>query len=153
MTSRHYLIIASAIACLSSSAQQADLARVNGAFAGRARLHMDDERRLVVDHHDVSGLFRQDMAYIARLDAQTIAYSEEEHAVVVKCAGDFPQCIEKEIFKLNSISHTNRMNLPLEADEATRIAVVQGLRDAITSEQARLDPTAGETRTPQRRKK
>lgn len=153
MRSCLFWIIPCVSTCLSADAQHLDLAGLNKAFGEGVKLRLDKEDRLVADHRDGSGLFRQDMAYLTRLDTNSIAYSEEEQAIVVKCSGAFPQCIEKEIFKMNTISHTNRMNLPLQADEATRLAVVQGLRGWMAAEQRRIASAPGETRTPAKRKK
>lgn len=133
---------------------QDDPARaVNDAFDGRVRLAIDKDDQLVVDHHNATGMFRQDVAYLDQLDPGGIAWSAEEGAILLRCLPTREKCIAKEIFKTGAISPTGRMTLRFEGDEAARERTMAALAAWITAEQARIAQREAETNTRPQRKK
>ena len=143
--------------CLISSvrlcAQGDGLAELNQAFGGRVSFDIDHEDRLIVDHHDASGHYRQDVAYVEFLDPQSIAWSEEEKAILVRCLPGQEQCIDKEIFKMKTIRPTGRMNLSYEGDPMARQMTMNALSAWITQEQERIAGEGSETKVRPQRKR
>lgn len=130
-----------------SAAQTIDehLAAVNTAFAGSVRLQLDRQDRMVIDYYEGSNRFRQDVVPVIHLDS-TITYSPEEDAIVIACLQARGQCIDKEIFKLNTIRPTGRSNLPRPADDPEGARTIGALRDLITAAHAELAQVPEETR-------
>lgn len=119
----------------------ADLAKVNELFGGRVKFRIDRDDRLVADIHGAQGLVRQDVAYVEFLDADAVGYSDEEQAVVLKCKAADAQCIDKEIFKLNTIRHTGRSVLQIaptekEAAIAALSTLIRSAQEAQAAERA-----------------
>jgi len=143
-------IILLAIIAISTSATaqelQTELNAVNELFGGSAVMKLDKHHRLVVDFHDASGRYRQDIVPVMHLDPDNISYSTEEDAVVLGCRTDKAQCIDKEIFKLNTVRHTGRSNLPRPLGDAGGERTMLALRDLLRSAQDQVASAAGETR-------
>ena len=125
---------------------QAEFNAVNELFRGAAVMKLDKHHRLVVDFHDGSGRYRQDVVPVMHLDPENISYSTEEDAVVLGCRTDKAQCIDKEIFKLNTVRHTGRSNLPRPSDDPGGERTMLALRDLLRSAQDQVASVVGETR-------
>lgn len=109
------------------------LQELNALYGGSVRFKIDQEDRLVADLFDHTGHFRQDVVYIEFLDTAGFKYSEEEAAVVMTCASDHANCIEKEVFRMNVIRHTGRSVLPVAAGDRDGAQAI-GLLSALVSE-------------------
>lgn len=129
---------------------QAGLARVNELFGGQVRFKIDKRDRLVADFFDQSGHYRQDVVYVEFLAPKAFAFNAEEQVVMLRCADAHAQCIDKEVFKLNTIRHMGRMNLPLPADDPDGSKAITALADLIRQAQAEL--AAVETKSTDPRK-
>lgn len=129
------------------------IAAVNAVFAGSVQLRTDKQHRLVIDFYNGSDRFRQDMVAIAHLDSSAVSYSVEEDAVVIRCLTAHDQCIEKEIFKLNTLRHTGRSNLPRPPDDVNGERAISALRQLLITAQEELAATPDETRERTIRKK
>lgn len=121
-----------------------ELAAVNERFAGTVQVKIDRRDQFVFDFFDANDRFRQDVVPVEQLDAQNLHYSMEEDAVIVACKGEFPQCISKEIFKLNTIRATGRSNLPRPKTDEGAAASMEALRVMILAAQQQL-AALGET--------
>ena len=117
---------------------QAGLARVNELFGGQVRFKIDKRDRLVADFFDQSGHYRQDVVYLEFLAPEAFAFNAEEQVVMLRCADAHAQCIDKEVFKLNTIRHMGRMNLPLPPDDPEGSKAIAALADLIRKAQAEL---------------
>ncbi|MBK8614513.1 MAG: hypothetical protein IPN85_13760 [Flavobacteriales bacterium] len=126
------------------------LVRVNELFGGQVRFKIDKRDRLVADFFDQSGHYRQDMVYLEFLAPEAFAFNAEEQVVMLRCADAHSQCIDKEVFKLNTIRHMGRMNLPLPAGDPDGSKAIAALSDLIRQAQAGL--SAVETKSPVPRK-
>jgi hypothetical protein len=111
---------------------------LNSAFHGTVTFKLNGKGQLIADHFDASGRFRQDVMLVEHLDTASVAWSAEENAIVVKCGGSDPQCIDKEIFKLGSIKHTGRSNMAFGGDERQREEAMKALRNVLVQEQQNL---------------
>lgn len=129
---------------------QAGLARVNELFGGQVRFKIDKRDRLVADFFDQSGHYRQDVVYVEFLAPKAFAFNAEEQVVMLRCADAHAQCIDKEVFKLNTIRHMGRMNLPLPASDPDGSKAITALADLIRQAQAEL--AAVETKSTDPRK-
>jgi hypothetical protein len=116
----------------------ADLEAVNTHFAGLARFAIDKQDRLVVDLFQDGARYRQDVVYVEFLDPAAFAFVAEEQAVVLKCADGHARCIDKEILKLDTISHTGRTNLPLPANDADGAQALALLGKLVRDKQTEL---------------
>lgn len=123
----------------------ADLEAVNAHFEGLVRFTIDNRDRLVADLYDGGEHYRQDMAYVEFLDPGTFAFSPEEKLVMLKCTAEKGRCIDKEIFKLKSISHTGRMGLPLPASDPDGSQALVLLGKLVRDKQMALRGSGGET--------
>ena len=117
------------------------LSTVNDLFAGGVKFRIDNNDRFIADVFGDQGLVRQDIAYVEFLDPEAISYSDEEGAVVLKCKDSEAQCIDKEIFKLNTIRHTGRSTLRIapqkkEAAMAALSALIRSAQEAQAAERA-----------------
>ncbi|MBP7408143.1 MAG: hypothetical protein KA941_05215 [Flavobacteriales bacterium] len=129
-----------------------ELAAVNDRFAGAVQVKIDRRDNFIFDFFDANGRFRQDVVPVEQLDAHNLHYSVEEDAVILACKGEFPQCISKEIFKLNTIRATGRSNLSRPASDDGGAASMEALRVLVVAAQEQL-VALGETReAPPRRK-
>jgi hypothetical protein len=131
---------------LHAQGTEADLATVNALYDGQVRFKIDKQHRLVADFFDASGHYRQDVAYLEFLDADSIRYTPEEQVVTVRCRAGQDRCFDKELFKLNTIRHSGRMNLPLVAGDPDGERAMATLSDLIRHAQehlAALDETKG----------
>lgn len=140
------------VGAIDLAAQTTPLNAVNAAFGDRARFSMDGDQ-LVIDLYDGATHVRQDVAYPEHLDTNSVAWSAEEAAIVVKCLGDQAGCVMKEVFKSGKVTPTNRSALPAPEGEIARNAALAALRAWIAAEQVRLARLASETNTRPRRKK
>lgn len=129
---------------------QAGLARVNELFGGQVRFKIDKRDRLVADFFDQSGHYRQDVVYVEFLAPEAFAFNAAEQVVMLRCADAHAQCIDKEVFKLNTIRHMGRMNLPLPASDPDGSKAITALADLIRQAQAEL--AAVETKSTDPRK-
>lgn len=129
---------------------QAGLAQVNELFAGQVRFKIYKRDRLVADFFDQSGHYRQDVVYLEFLDTEAISFNAEEQVVMLRCADGHAQCIDKEVFKLNTIRHMGRMNLPLPAGDPDGSKAIAALALLIGQAQAAI--TAVETKSSDPRK-
>lgn len=122
-----------------------DLAAANAAFMGQVTFKIDKHQRLVADHFDGGLRSRQDIGQLSDLDPATVSYSEEEDAVVLKCLPDKPQCLSKEIFKLDVLRLTSRITLPRPSNDEGGALTMEVLRELITAKQAELQQDTAET--------
>ena len=119
----------------------AHLATVNDLFAGGVKFRIDHNYRFIAEVYGDQGLVRQDIAFVEFLDADAVSYSDEEGAVVLKCKDPGMQCIDKEIFKMNTIRHTGRSTLRIapqkkEAAMAALTALIRSAQEALATERA-----------------
>lgn len=129
------------------------LQELNALYGGSVRFKIDQEDRLVTDLFDHTGHFRQDVVYIEFLDTAGFKYSEEEAALVLTCASDHANCIEKEVFRMNVIRHTGRSVLPVPAGDAEGSRAI-GLLVALVGEaQQAIAQKAAETHARPQRKR
>ena len=103
----------------SSAFAQSDLVHnsckeLNTLYAGSYRFHVNNEQQLEVEFYNSSGNFRQDMVYLDFLDPEMVTYNSEENAVSIRCAESDNKCIDKEIYKLDVVKHSSRINLQQE---------------------------------------
>lgn len=124
---------------------------VNAAFGGTVQVKQDRRQQLVFDLFDASGRFRQDIVLPNELDTAAIHFSAEEDAIIVGCRADKPQCISKEIFKMNTIRATSRVNLPRPAADPEGKATMATLKAMIAAAAEQL--VATETRERSQRMK
>lgn len=129
------------------------LDELNAAFDGRVRFDYDRAGRLVADHYDQTGRFRQDVVYLEHLDPSSVTWITEESAIVVKCLASEEQCIVKELFKSGKVVPTARMNMNMPAGDPARERAMDALRSLISGEQERLARNARETKARPARKK
>lgn len=129
------------------------LDELNAAFGGSVKFKLNGKGQLIADHFDANGRFRQDVMMVEHLDPASVAWIAEESAIVVKCGGSDPQCIDKEVFKLGSIKHTGRSNMALAGNEQDRQRAVDALRNVIQEEQRNLADLDRATHGPAQRKK
>lgn len=120
----------------------ARLAIANEIFDGKVKFRIDRDDRLIADLFSEQGLVRQDVAYVEFLSPDSISYSQEEQAVVLKCKTGEAQCIDKEIFKLNAIRHTGRSALPISPEKKNEAiaalgAVIRAAQEAQVAERTR----------------
>lgn len=129
------------------------LAAVNGIFTGTAQVRLDKQQRLVIDFFEGSNRFRQDLVPIAQLDPAAVSFSPEEDAVVIGCLAEHGQCIDKEIFKLNTIRRTGRSNLPRPTNDPDGASAISALKELITTAHEQLAAVPNETRERTTRRK
>jgi len=122
------------------------IASVNAVFAGGVQFRMDKQHRLVIDVYKGSDRSRQDLVAPEKLDALSVSFSPEEDAVVIGCLAAHGHCIDKEIFKLNTIRHTGRSNLPRPPDDVNGERAIGALKELIITAQEALATTPDETR-------
>jgi hypothetical protein len=116
----------------------ADLARVNDLFNGQVRFKIDKRDRLIADFFDATGHFRQDVVYVEFLAPEAFAFNADEQVVMLRCKDDQAQCIDKEVFKLNTIRHMGRMNLPLVPGDLEGKKAIEALTSLVRNAQAAL---------------
>lgn len=114
---RAFIIVG--LTCFSgaASAQGPDLGALNADFAGKVVFKVDRQHRLVMDHVEDGIRFRQDIAPLQQLDPEGLNYSAEEDGIALKCKSAHPQCITKEIFKLDVVRLTSRVTMPNPVDD------------------------------------
>lgn len=140
------LCFASAAFLGSAQSMTDALAEVNAVFGGSVQVKLDRRQQLVFDLYDASGRFRQDIVLPADLDTSSIHFSLEEDAIIMGCRADKPQCISKEIFKLNVVRLTGRSNLPRPPEDRDGQATANALKQLIAVAEAQLAALGGETR-------
>lgn len=145
---RTLLALSLALAAAPGSAQSTTeaLAEVNAAFGGSVQVKLDRRQQLVFDLFDASGRFRQDIVLPTDLDTASIHFSAEEDAIILGCRTDKPQCMSKEIFKMNTIRLTSRSNLPRPPQDANGEATAAALHRLIAAAGATLAANGTETR-------
>lgn len=129
------------------------LTAVNTAFAGSVQVKLDRHQQVVFDLYEAGTRIREDIVIPSDLDTTLIHFSVEENAVIIGCRTDKPQCISKEIFKLNTIRLTGRSNLPCPTADPGGEATIKALRQLVTIASQQLAAAGNETRErPQRMK-
>lgn len=146
-----FLLVAALLPCLvmatdplRSIAQ--DLQALNELHQGRLKFRVDKEDRLVIDHFDGSGHFRQDLVYIEFLDTATFVFDTDEQAIMLACRIDQANCMGKELFRMNTIRRTGRANLPTVASDpegAHTIALLRSIVRATVQRQVLQIETGG----------
>lgn len=121
----------------------AKLKDLNTILDGGAKVRIDRNDRLIIDVFANGELVRQDIAYMDYLSPEGVTYNSEEQALVLTCKAEEPQCIDKEVFKHNTIKHTGRSTLLMPPDTGAR--AVEALRALLHAELARLANDAGAT--------
>lgn len=91
------------------------LNELNGSYDGSYRFSVNGEKQLEIDFFNSSGHFRQDVVYLDFLDPEMVTYNSDENAVTIRCAKEGDKCIDKEIYKLDIIRHSSRINLKEES--------------------------------------
>lgn len=128
---------------------------LNGIYAGTYRFHVNGEGQLEVEFYNEDGNFRQDMVYIDFLSPEKITYNAEEQAVSIRCAEKGEKCIDKEIFKLDVVRQSSRINIKqADAGEAAKtidllIGLVESHRafeEEMSDRKGELKRGKGETR-------
>lgn len=114
---RNNTTLCMALLSLATYAQSADPSALNDTYAGRLQFKVDKHQRLVIEHFEDGSRYRQDIVPINDLDVEQIAFSPEEKAVSLRCRTDKPQCISKEIFKLDVVRVTSRVTVPTVATD------------------------------------
>ena len=132
------LLLACCTVPLMAQDMDADLAATNDLFKGQVRFKVDQKDRLIADFFDGSGHYRQDVVYLEFLAPDAFAYNAEEQVVMLRCTDAHAQCIDKELFKLNTIRHSGRMNLPVPAGDPEGAKAVKLLADLVRHAQASL---------------
>ncbi len=140
------LLLASTTGSATGQALPQALAATNEVFGGSVQVKLDKRQQLVFDLYDVSGRFRQDIVLPVDLDTGAIHFSAEEDAIILGCRTDKPQCISKEIFKMNTVRLTSRANLPKPAQDADGKATIAALRALIVASCEQLAANGNETR-------
>ena len=97
-----------------SNVMKSILNELNGAYAGSYRFSVNGEQQLEIDFFNGSGHFRQDIVYLDFLDPEMVTYNSDENAVAIRCAKEGDKCIDKEIYKLDVIRFSSRINLKEE---------------------------------------
>lgn len=115
-----------------------DLGALNALYTRQVRFKIDKQHRLVADFFDASGHYRQDMVYVEFLHADSIRYTPAEQAVTMRCRQGQDKCFDKEIFKLNSIRSSGRMNLPLVPGDAEGTQAIAALATLVRHAQEQL---------------
>ncbi len=137
----------------SAQPEVAPLGELNTLYDGAVRFRVDREDRLIVDLFDESGHIRQDVAYIEHLAADGFRFSTEEAVVVMGCGADNPNCISKEVFRMNVIRHTGRSIVPLAAGDPGGTRAIALLSALVAGSQEAIARRDAETHArPQRRK-
>lgn len=121
----------------------ANLKELNTILEGIAKVRLDRNDRLVIDVFANGELVRQDVAYVDYLSPDGVSYNSEEQALVLACKAEEPQCIDKEVFKHNTIKHTGRSTLLLPPEAGAR--AVEALKALLRAELARLANDTGAT--------
>ena len=113
------LMIGLAVLGMNVSAQsndtKAQLNELNGQYAGTYRFLVNNEDQLEIDFYNNSGHFRQDVVYLDFLDPEMVTFNSEEKAVAIRCSTEGEKCIDKEIFKLDVIRRSSRINIKEES--------------------------------------
>jgi uncharacterized protein YciU (UPF0263 family) len=117
---------------------RSDLAGANALFDGVIRFKLDKDDRLIADFFDGSTHYRQDVVFVEYLAPETFAYNAEEQVVMLRCKDEQAQCIDKELFKLNTIRHTGRMNLPVPNGDPQGERSIAILADLVRHAQAAM---------------
>ena len=124
------------------------LNELNGQYAGTYRFSVNGEDQLEIDFFNSSGHFRQDVVYLDFLDAEMVTYNSEEKAVAIRCSNAGEKCIDKEIFKLDVIRHSSRINLKEEssAQAENTMALLQKIILLHLESEKEKEAKLGETR-------
>lgn len=133
---------------LAAQDQPPELQALNDLYGGAVRFKIDRHDRLIADFFEGATHYRQDVAYLEHLDPGAIAFNTEEGAVMLKCNGANGQCIDKELFKLNTIRHTGRSNLPPAPGDADGTRSIAALHALIATAQERLAHAGGTSAPP-----
>ena len=107
------------------------LNELNGLYASTYRFTINSEKQLEVAFFNGSGHYRNDIVYLDFLDPDMIIYNSEEKAISIRCSQAEEKCIDKEIFKLDVLRHSSRINLK-EEDAAQSEQVIALLQMIIT---------------------
>jgi len=105
------------------------LNELNGQYDGKYRFSVNGEGQLEIDFFNSSGHFRKDIVYLDFLDPEMVTYNSEEKAVAIRCSEAGEKCIDKEIFKLDVIRHSSRINL--KEDSSTQAEETMALLQKI----------------------
>lgn len=126
-------------------AQEVDakLKDLNAILEGNAKVRLDRNDRLIIDVFINGELVRQDIAYVDYLSPDGVSYNSEELALVLTCKAEEPQCIDKEVFKHNTIKHTGRSTLLMPPETGAR--AVEAFKELLHAELARLANQTGAT--------
>jgi hypothetical protein len=137
---KHLLPIVLLLSTTVATAQdlRSDLTRANALFDGSIRFKVDKDDRLVADFFDGATHYRQDVVYIEYLAPETFAYNAEEQVVMLRCKDEQAQCIDKELFQLNTVRHTGRMNLPVPAGDPHGERSIAIMADLVRHAQAAM---------------
>ncbi len=127
--------------------QSTALGRLNKAFNGQVVFALDRQDRLTADHMQDRQHIRQDVVYVEFLDADKVEWNSAERSIVLLCAEAHPQCIDKEIFKLNTVRHTGRCPIAWPGDEDLAEQVIADLREVIREGQAAAASRSGTAET------
>lgn len=145
--SNQILLVPLLVLVQTASAQSTDssLTELNSLFNGAVQVKVDRRQQLVFDLYDGTGRFRQDIVAIADIEPNEIHYSPEEDAVIMTCKTGKPQCITKELFKLNTIRLNGRSNLPRPAADPEGMQSIAALKDLIRRAGEQLATATDET--------
>ena len=123
--------------------QSTELEALNSLFGGSVVMKLDRKQQLVIDLHDASGRFRQDVVALSSIDPASIHFSAEEDAVIMGCLPGHERCFSKELFKSNSIRLTGRCNLPRPLEDDGGAATMEALRALVAAQAATAAETPG----------
>lgn len=136
--------------CLFAQSEEMHLAcrDLNTIFAGSYRFHVNNEQQLEVEFYNESGNYRQDMVYLDFLDPEHVTYNSDEKAVSIRCAEDGEKCIDKEIYKLDVVRHSSRINMkqPDMAQAERSIELIKQIILGHQANEAAMNEKKGEVR-------
>lgn len=117
---------------------------LNKKFEGKCSFR-DKKRYVEVTFEKGGEVYRIDKVHLAEMDADLVSYSTEEESVIARCKETFPECIEREIIRLNKIDQYFRLSLPVagmdqKSIEGVREALVHLIKLVVYSDHERTAP-------------
>jgi hypothetical protein len=74
---------------------------------------------------------RVDQLFIGDLDVESVVYSVEESAVIVRCAEQFKDCVKREILTRDAISYYPRTNLSTACSNNDCVGLTNAIKHLI----------------------
>ncbi len=119
---------------------------LNGLYANTYRFSINSEKQLEVAFYNSSGHFRNDVVYLDFLDPEMIVYNTQEKAISIRCNNVQEKCIDKELFKLDVVRQSSRINIKEEnANQANEVIVLLRKIISLYKKNEREQQELGET--------